>query len=560
MKLTAKFILSYLAIALLIALLGGYAVMMIEKVNQNGEWQYTDRVVPLTHLAKISKLAENTRVNMLGAILNKDVSFTKKAEANLHEIEQLSGEFAKSYMAADEKAAFEQFQSDWGTFQTIVLSNIQLIQNGRFDEALAGVKKGQEPFTKASEDLTALLELNQKAANQLRLDSQGSFESTRTTMILAVLIVAVLAVGIGLAVGRAITKPLSLLSQEAEAIAAGDLTVEAVQVKSKDELGQLAASFNRMSGNLRQIVGEVRGASDSLSAMSQEMAASAEQVTGAVAEIAAGTQRVARGSEDGSHAVVEASKVLLELSSLIQIAKSKATSAQASSFTTLERATESSEIVETTIGLMANIKESTIETKQLIDQLDNYSAEIGSITETITSIADQTNLLALNAAIEAARAGEAGRGFAVVADEVRKLAEQSNAGAKQVAELIAKVTSSTQLAVASTEQSQKAVKDGADSVLLTGKALADILAAVQLTVKDVKGIVNVTEEEIASSERIVSLIHTLSSVVEETAMVSQEVSASTEQTSAAMENISASAEETSATANQLSLSVQVFKL
>lgn len=560
MKLTAKFILSYLAIALLIALLGWYAVMMIEKVNQNGEWQYTDRVVPLTHLAKISKLAENTRVNMLGAILNKDVSFTKKAEANLHEIEQLSGQFAQSYMAADEKAAFEQFQSDWGTYQSIVLRNIQLIQDGRFDETLAGVKKGQEPFAKASEDLTALLELNQKAANQLRLDSQGSFESTRTTMILAVLIVAVLAIGIGLAVGRAITKPLSILSREAEAIAAGDMTVEAVQVKSKDELGQLAASFNRMSANLRQIVGEVRGASDSLSAMSQEMAASAEQVTGAVAEIAAGTQRVARGSEDGSHAVVEASKVLLELSSLIQIAKSKATSAQASSFTTLERATEGSVIVENTIGLMANIKESTIETKQLIDRLDNYSAEIGSITETITSIADQTNLLALNAAIEAARAGEAGRGFAVVADEVRKLAEQSNAGAKQVAELIAKVTSSTHLAVASTEQSQKAVKDGADAVLLTGKALADILAAVQLTVKDVKGIVNVTEEEIASSERIVSLIHTLSSVVEETAMISQEVSASTEQTSAAMENISASAEETSATANQLSLSVHVFKL
>ncbi|RNB87273.1 methyl-accepting chemotaxis protein [Brevibacillus fluminis] len=560
MKLTTKLIASYLSICLIIALLGAYAVTKIEEVNQNGEWMYQDRLVPVAQLGEIGKKAENIRVVLLAAVLTKNTSLTDTAEENMTEIEQLAADYGKSYMEADEKVLYTQFTTNWQEFKGLSQQSIQGLKSDQTESVLQSLKAGQEPFDKVSDNIAQLLAINKKAADQLLLDNHNAFLHTRTMLWGAIIAAAAVAIGIGLFVGRLITRPLKNIAKHAEMIAQSDLTGNMVPEKSKDEIGQLSRSFHKMEVTLRQIVGEVRGASDTLAATSQEMAASAEEVAGAVGEISLGTQQVASGAEEGSHAVMDASKVLLELSSLIQIAKNKATSAAASSGITLATATEGSETVSKTIGLMDHIKASTEQMEQAIETLHEYSAQIGLVTDTITQISTQTNLLALNAAIEAARAGEAGRGFAVVADEVRKLAEQSTDGAKQVAELIAKITTSTQHAVAATEQSRIAVEEGSQAIVLTGKALDDILAAVRLTAKDVNGIAKVTDEEIASSDRIVSLIHTLSSVVENTASISEEVSAATEETSAAMENITASAEETSAMATQLSTSVHVFKL
>lgn len=560
MKLTTKLIVSYLSICLIIALLGSYAVLKIEEVNQNGEWLYRDQLVPVAQIGEIGKRAENIRVIILAAVLIKDAGITKNAEDEIKEIAALVKQYSSSYMEADEKAIYGQFMTNWQQFQADTLRTIELLKAGQPESAFQLITAGQEQFNKLSENITQLLDSKKKAADQLLAKNHNAFIHTRTTLIVCIVVASIAAIAIGLVIGRIITVPLKKISAHAQRIAEGDLTGDAIIVRKKDEIAQLSNSFTEMGLKLRQIVGEVREASDTLAASSQEMAASAEQVSSAVEEISMGTQEVAKGSEEGSHAVMDASKVLLELSSLIQIAKSKATSAANSSASTLATAAEGSEIASKTIRLMDHIKNSTKQMEVSIETLNQYSAEIGFVTDTISEIAKQTNLLALNAAIEAARAGEAGKGFAVVADEVRKLAEQSTAGAKQVAELITKITSSTEQAVAATEQSRLAVEEGSHAVSLTETALEDILAAVQLTAKDVNGIAKVTDEEIASSEKIVSLIHTLSSVVENTASISVEVSMATQETSAAMENISSSAEETSAMATQLSMSVHVFRV
>ena len=258
--------------------------------------------------------------------------------------------------------------------------------------------------------------------------------------------------------------------------------------------------------------------------------------------------------------VVDASKVLLELSSLIHIAKEKATSAVTSSQVTVIAASEGKVTVHETVSRMESIKERTIETEEMIATLDKYSREIGSITDTITQIAAQTNLLALNAAIEAARAGEAGKGFAVVAAEVRKLADQSNQGAKQVSELVNKVTESTNRAVEVTRQSREEVEVGVLSVSKAGKALDSILEAVGNTVSQIKDIEAITESEVATSEKIVELINSLAIVIENTAANAEEVAASTEEASASMEVIASSAEESSAMATELNLMISGFKI
>ncbi|WP_373558563.1 methyl-accepting chemotaxis protein [Bacillus sp. FJAT-45350] len=315
-----------------------------------------------------------------------------------------------------------------------------------------------------------------------------------------------------------------------------------------------------MTVNLRKIVTTVQRASDDMAATSQELAASSEQVTAGIDEISTNTQQVAADAEEGNQSTLDATTVLLELSSLIQIAKQKANSATDSSRVTLSAANEGTATVNDTIARMESIKLKTQETEDMIATLDKYSKEIGVITDTITQLADQTNLLALNAAIEAARAGEAGKGFAVVADEVRKLAEQSNRGASQVAELVSKVSQSTKNAVEVTQQSRLEVDEGVISVTSAGKALENILSAVDQTVKEIKEIEEVTDSEVATSERIIEVINRLASVIENTAANAEEVAAATEQSSASMQTVAASAEQSSALALELKETVESFRV
>ena len=404
---------------------------------------------------------------------------------------------------------------------------------------------------------------NVKVANKIALLVAISAVAIIVGSYTGMLIVAAIAVGLciilGITLSGMIHKPIVNIEKLMSRAGEGDLTVRA-KVLGKDEIGQLYTSFNHMVDHQAGVIKTVEQASDQLAAAAQEMAASSEQVTSSATEIATSVENVANEAQKGDENMVEASKALLEMSSLVQIAKTRAESAVANSKLTTEAAEEGRQTVKDTVARMDDIREKTVETEKIIATLNHYSEQIGLITDTITSLAKQTNLLALNAAIEAARAGEAGRGFAVVAEEVRKLAEQSNQGATEVAALVKKVGDSTSAAVLSMQQSRTGVEEGVHSVNRAGEALDNILKAVESTVHDIGNIVGVTDEEVAKSEKIVHLIDTLASVIENTDKHAHNVAASAEEISSAMQNIASSAEETSAMATDLKDTVEKFKV
>ncbi|MDF2569882.1 MAG: Methyl-accepting chemotaxis protein signaling domain protein [Sporomusa sp.] len=344
-----------------------------------------------------------------------------------------------------------------------------------------------------------------------------------------------------------------------EQVASGNLALSAISVNTTDEIGRLAKAINSMVTNLSSLVKTVSLSAEQVVAASEETAASVEQVSTTATDVALNSSVLAADAAVGTNSVVEVSKSLLELSSLVDIAKREATSAAANSKETLSTALEGRNTVANTVACMSNIKNKTLETEELMTTLNQYIAKIGAVTDTITGIASQTNLLSLNAAIEAARAGEAGRGFAVVAQEVKKLADQSTKGAAEVSTLIQRVKESTTAAAQAMQGSRAEVEDGVASACQAQNALENIFLAVNNTVTDIEAVLAITDEEVTQSDRIIDLIDSLATVIENTADQAKEVSAATNQTATVMDSLAVNSTDTNKMAANLKAAIEFFR-
>ena len=405
-----------------------------------------------------------------------------------------------------------------------------------------------------------------QAAAKHSLEIADNAVSNLASTILVILVATVVAVLLGAVVAflmtRSLTVPLNRVAVLAARARDGDFTIEREEfgIVNRDELGTMADALAEMVASQREMIRELKEKALHLSAISEETAASTEEVTSTTNEVAESNAKLAEQTRNGRANAVESSKVMLEMSSLIQIAQSLASSADKNSVVMAEAAVQGSETVAKTIGHMESIKTSVQETEERLTQLDTFSQRIGVVGDTITGLADQTNLLALNAAIEAARAGEAGRGFAVVAEEVRKLAEQSQQGAREVADLVGKILEGTRSAVTSMRTSREGVEEGVSIAHVAGDALDRIRKAIDSSIEDVRKIISTTDEEVAKSEKVIAMIDTTASVMENTDDHVQNLAASMEETAAAMENVATGSQEVSETSEELKRMTERFRV
>ncbi|MDR7071295.1 methyl-accepting chemotaxis protein [Fictibacillus barbaricus] len=385
-----------------------------------------------------------------------------------------------------------------------------------------------------------------------------SFVVTLITILGIVIVIA--AIVIGIIISRMISRPVVRMSDMLNDIADGDLTMDPIQVKNKDEIGLLANGINHMGTNLAALIRQIRVTAEQVAASSEQLSASADQTSLATEQIAATIGAVAGGSQDQVRTVESIVEAMNQLSAGIQqIAVSMQTMSESSS-KSLQVAEGGNATIRKTIGQMDAIHTSITNTSQVVKNLGEQSEEITNIVDVITEISGQTNLLALNAAIEAARAGEQGRGFAVVADEVRKLAEQSSASAQQIGQLITSIQELTEQAVNAMESGTKEVTSGRNLVHQSGEAFQSLFESVAEVSNQVGEISAATQQMSASTEQVVESIEVISHMAETAASSTQEVSASAEEQLASMEEISSSSNALSQLAEEMNETINKFKV
>lgn len=343
-------------------------------------------------------------------------------------------------------------------------------------------------------------------------------------------------------------------------VADGDLRDFDMADTSSDEIGQLGVAIKAMTEKLCNVISLVAQSAEQVAASAGQLKTGAEQSAEGACQVASSITEVAEGSEKQSNAIKKTATVVEQISAQIEQAATNVNIAETTSEKTENAAKAGGKTIEAAVRQMVNIENKVIHSAKVVVKLGERSKEIGQIVDTIAGIAGQTNLLALNAAIEAARAGEQGRGFAVVADEVRKLAEQSQGAAKQIAILISEIQRDTDSAVAAMNEGTHEVRVGADVVNEAGHTFTEIVSAVEQVSEQVKNISSAIQMIANNSQEIVSAVQEIDIIGKETAEQTQTVSAVTEEQSASMEQIAASSNSLAEMAHELQLVVARFKV
>ncbi|MEH7386012.1 methyl-accepting chemotaxis protein [Bacillus sp. JJ1521] len=378
------------------------------------------------------------------------------------------------------------------------------------------------------------------------------------------LAVAAIAIILGMIISiyssEVIARPVKNVASRMKAISNGELQAEPIKTKLKDEIGQLVTAVNDMNENLRGMVKQMAVVSDNVTGQSEELTQYADEVMAGSQQIAVTMEELSRGAEEQA----TSSTILIEKMSnfsqeIMQVAvKGDDIKDQSQGMLTLTN--DGNAYMEASIHQMNSIHEKMKQSNKMVVGLDNKTNEITKLVNVIQEIAGQTNLLALNAAIEAARAGEHGKGFAVVADEVRKLAEQVGKSVAEITLIVKDIQHESKQVVQSLDDGYQSVEEGTAQIQTTGKTFNELKQKIDDIGTQIEAMSGSLYGVLDDTREISGAIEGIAAVAEESAAGVEEVSATAQQSSSSMEEVSKSAKQLEENAGELNTLIQQFKL
>ncbi|WP_017905092.1 methyl-accepting chemotaxis protein [Pseudomonas asplenii] len=485
LKISIKLISSFLVVLALTAAMGAFAIIQLGSVNQaaqeiRGNWMPSMRAASgMRFFAANYRLKENRHLST--EVAEEKAQAEREAVEARQQFETRLDTYEKLLSNDEDRELLDSVKSAWSTY---LVGSQKLFELSRQNEEAQarGVLRGESKvhFDELTSRLQKMIELNDAGATAAGDRGSALYESSRLSIVSALIVALVVGLGLALLIARIISRPLRHAAAAAEQLADGNLNAH-IEPGAKDETGMVLNAMRNMVGKLAQIIGEVRNAADNLASASEQVSATAQSMSQATSEQAASVEETSASVEQMSASINQNTE------------NAKVTDGMASK--AAKEATEGGDSVQQTVVAMKKIA-------QRISIIDD--------------IAYQTNLLALNAAIEAARAGEHGKGFAVVAAEVRKLAERSQVAAQEIGELSS----------SSVEMAEKA-----------GKLLDEMVPSITKTSDLVQEISAASEEQAAGVSQINMAMTQLNQVTQQNASSSEELAATAEEMSSQAEQL-----------------------
>ncbi|WP_340026744.1 methyl-accepting chemotaxis protein [Paenibacillus sp. FSL K6-1096] len=505
----------------LLVFISGLSIMKMGAMNSNSLQMQSYNFPALVNIAEIRTELYKLRGDMFKLLLETDDSVLEETRTVLQADQDKIAERMKTYgelaLNAEQRSELEIIKENVDKYTQLVPKVIELrVQDKNAEgyrmlrDALPELQRAQDTADQAASNVIT-------GADE-RIDSTvASYSTGRVTILIVAILAALAAIGLAIVISQGIVGPVSKLLAAMIRMAGGDLREE-IAIKNRDEFGRLAAAANDMIASLRKLIGGTVEAAQSVAASSEEISAT--------------TEEIASGSQSQAQAAQNINQLVQDLTRGIDEVAKNAEQASELSLRTRQGAEEGSAAVRESGHGMSNLSEK-------MELLEQDSQKIGEIIEVIDEIAEQTNLLALNAAIEAARAGEQGRGFAVVADEVRKLAERSGEATKQIATIIRVMQKNTVLSV-------QAVGDVSALSGRTEQLIQEIVGRVNETAQQITGIAAACEEQAAQTNEVLLSI--------------ESIAAGSQESAAAAEETASSSQMLAGLADELNNSVAVFRL
>jgi len=474
--------------------------------QQAAESIYKNRLVAIQMLNDMRNFQNQIRLLLIRARLETDafeiMALTDSVRSNIFKIEQLLIAYNELKPVGEEKKLLDEFVVERVNFgKTGVLPMIDFLQAEKFSEVDKLRRETMDPaFMKVSDAIDVVIAYQTRIAQQQFEQSVKQASVSRIVALATVSLGVLLAILMGAIIGRSINRGVASLEISAARLASGDLTTQ-VPTTGKDELSRVGASFNQMAHHFSELISQVNAASGLVNQHANGLSQSSTQV--------------AQSSRQQSQRATEAAASVEQFNSAFKEIAATSENIVSAVRNARDLSKQGDTVVANVVKGIEKVAKTVNESAEVIADLGQRSNQIGQILSVIKDIADQTNLLALNAAIEAARAGEQGRGFAVVADEVRKLAERTTAATSEISSMVGVIQEDTGRAVTTMRQSSDDVQAGVSLANQAGQALQDIASSVEQVADMIGQIAAATQEQSSASEALTQSVEGIAHVADE---------------------------------------------
>ncbi|WP_342439474.1 methyl-accepting chemotaxis protein [Paenibacillus sp. FSL L8-0436] len=497
-------------------------------------------------------------------IIEEDPAARKKDQVDLAKAIDLMEESVNKYQSiastVEEKELFTNFYGQWAMYlRYLKVVSTAMEENNKVMSYMI-IHGNSAIYNAALDDVNKLRLLNEQYAMDAANLSSRSYQSGKILMISLTAISTILGIIGSLLLAASFTKPILKIAEQMKLVTRGNLQVEPLRVRSKDEVGELASDFNVMCESLSNLLKEVVDNSLLVASTAEQLTASAEQTSIASEQIAVSVTLVAEGSQTQLADIAETLNITVDVSNSVEKITNRFANVSDLTSQAQEKANNGQAIISSTVSQIRDVHSKVTQSAEVVNILGEKSAEISQISTMISDIAASTNLLSLNAAIEAARAGEHGKGFAVVAFEVRKLAAQASEATGKISSLVNEITLRTDEVVISMNEGVHSLNEGMVLVEGVGTVFSDIVVAVEEVSGEVDNAAIEARSVSGSTVSMLESMRKIAEISERAADSTQMVASVVEETTAAMEEVSAGANMLAKRAEEMNQTVSVFKI